>query len=143
MTATLVSDLTSPFGTYRAGGWQRFVWKLADRHDLAASLRKRLRALVARLWAGPFDAEAEGLRFRLYPGSNYDDRKILAKGRLPERGEHALLAPHLGRGCVFVDVGANVGSHTLAAAARGEGARRRGKPGNGRPAGLQCGGQRL
>ena len=119
MTATLVSDLTSPFGTYRAGGWERFVWKLADRHDLAASLRKRLRALVSRLWAGPFDAEADGLRFRLYPGSNYDDRKILAKGRLPERGEHVLLARHLRQGCVFVDVGANVGSHTLAAARAG------------------------
>lgn len=117
--APLAPDTTSPFGTYRAGGFERLVWRLADRHELAAGLRKRLRALVARFWAGPYDTEAEGLRFRLYPGSNYDDRKILARGRLPERGERALLAPYLASGRVFVDVGANVGSHTLAAARAG------------------------
>lgn len=113
--ATLV-DTTSPFGTYRARGLARFAWRLADWHDLAPILRKKLRAVVARLFAGPFDAEVEGIRFRLYPGSNYDDRKILARQRLPERAERRFLAAHLRPGTVFVDVGANVGSYSLAAA---------------------------
>lgn len=113
--ATLV-DTTSPFGTYRARGLARFAWRLADWHDLAPTLRKKLRAVVARLFAGPFDAEVEGIRFRLYPGSNYDDRKILARQRLPERAERRFLAAHLRPGTVFVDVGANVGSYSLAAA---------------------------
>jgi FkbM family methyltransferase len=119
MTSVALPDLTSPFGTYRANAVSRFFWWLADRHELAVALRRRLRALVARRFAGPYDAEAEGLRFRLYPGSNYDDRKILAKGRLPERAEHRLVAPYLRDGAIFVDVGANVGSHALVAASRG------------------------
>ncbi|MFD1697045.1 FkbM family methyltransferase [Roseibium aestuarii] len=118
MTATL-TDVTSPFGTYRAEGLVKAAWRLADRHDLSASLRKRIRSLVARFFAGPYDTEAEGLKFRIYPGANYDDRKILAKGRLPERAEHKLLAAHLSTGTCFVDVGANIGSYSLFAASRG------------------------
>lgn len=117
-TATF-ADVTSPFGTYRAEGLVRFAWRLADRHDLSASLRKRIRATVARLFAGPYDTEAEGLKFRIYPGANYDDRKILAKGRLPEKDEHKLLRPYLTDDSTFVDVGANIGSYALFAASRG------------------------
>ncbi len=117
-SATL-TDTTSPFGTYRAEGLVRMAWRLADRHELSASLRKRIRGLVARIFKGPYDTEADGLKFRIYPGQNYDDRKILAKGRLPEKAEHKLLAPYLGQGKVFVDVGANIGSYTLFAASCG------------------------
>ena len=112
-------DTRSPFGTYRAEGFVRSAWKLADRHDLSASLRKRIRALVARVFKGPYDLEADGLKFRIYPGENYDDRKMIAKGRLPERAEHKLLERHLGHGKVFVDVGANIGSYTVFAARHG------------------------
>ncbi|WP_209011924.1 FkbM family methyltransferase [Roseibium aggregatum] len=114
-----IMDTESPFGTYKAEGLVRYAWKLADRHDLSASLRKRIRALVARLFTGPYDTEADGLKFRIYPGQNYDDRKILAKGRLPEKDEHKLLRPYLMPGITFVDVGANIGSYTLFAASRG------------------------
>ncbi|MEP4029914.1 FkbM family methyltransferase [Roseibium polysiphoniae] len=113
--ATLM-DTVSPFGTYKVEGLVRYAWKLADHHDLSASLRKRIRALVAHLFKGPYDTEADGLKFRIYPGQNYDDRKILAKGRLPERAEHKLLKPYLAPGSVFVDVGANIGSYALFAA---------------------------
>lgn len=118
-TAAGIVDTQSPFGTYRAEGLVRSAWKLADRHDLSKGLRKRIRALVARLFKGPYDTEVEGLKFRIYPSQNYDDRKILAKGRLPERAEHKLLAPYLTRDVTFVDVGANIGSYTLFAASKG------------------------
>jgi len=114
-SATL-PDTRSPFGTYPAERLVRAAWRLADRHDLSRGLRKRIRALVARIFKGPYDLEAEGLKFRIYPSENYDDRKILARGRLPEREEHRLLAPYLGDGKVFVDVGANIGSYTVFAA---------------------------
>ncbi|MTH99690.1 FkbM family methyltransferase [Roseibium sp. RKSG952] len=97
----------------------RAAWKLADRHDVSKVLRKRIRSLVSRVFQGPYDTEVEGLRFRIYPAQNYDDRKILAKGRLPERAEHQLLRPLIKPGSVFVDVGANVGTYSLFAAKRG------------------------
>ncbi|WP_428674951.1 FkbM family methyltransferase [Roseibium sp.] len=116
--ATLL-DTRSPFGTYPAERMVRAAWRLADRHDLSKGLRRRIRALVSRFFKGPYDLEADGLKFRIYPGENYDDRKILAKGRLPEREEHRLLEPHLGEGKVFVDVGANIGSYSIFAAGLG------------------------
>lgn len=116
--ATLL-DTRSPFGTYPAERMVRAAWRLADRHDLSKGLRKRIRALVARFFKGPYDLEADGLKFRIYPGENYDDRKILAKGRLPEREEHKLIEPHLGKGKVFVDIGANIGSYSIFAAGLG------------------------
>lgn len=119
MSATARPDTSSPFGTYRAEGLVRLAWGLADRHDISAFLRKRIRSLVARLFGGPYDTVVEGLKFRVYPGANYDDRKMLARGRLPERAEHGLLAPLIHRGAVFVDVGANVGTYSLFAAAAG------------------------
>jgi FkbM family methyltransferase len=116
--ATLL-DTRSPFGTYKAERMVRAAWRLADRHDLSKGLRKRIRALVSRFFKGPYDLEADGLKFRIYPGENYDDRKILAKGRLPEREEHKLIEPFLGKGKVFVDVGANIGSYSIFAAGLG------------------------
>jgi FkbM family methyltransferase len=116
--ATLL-DTRSPFGTYPAERMVRAAWRLADRHDLSKGLRKRIRSLVARFFKGPYDMEADGLKFRIYPGENYDDRKILAKGRLPEREEHKLIEPHLGKGKVFVDIGANIGSYSIFAAGLG------------------------
>ncbi|GAA0786456.1 FkbM family methyltransferase [Roseibium denhamense] len=112
-------DTESPFGTYKAERLVRAAWRLADRHDLSKGLRKRIRALVARVFRGPYDLEAEGLKFRIYPGENYDDRKLLAKGRLPERDEHKMVAPFLKGGQTFVDVGANIGSYSIFAAQMG------------------------
>ncbi|MTI06892.1 FkbM family methyltransferase [Roseibium denhamense] len=117
MAASL--DTESPFGTYKAERLVRAAWRLADRHDLSKGLRKRIRALVARVFRGPYDLEAEGLKFRIYPGENYDDRKLLAKGRLPERDEHKMVAPFLKGGQTFVDVGANIGSYSIFAAQMG------------------------
>lgn len=116
--ATLL-DTRSPFGTYPAERMVRAAWRLADRHDLSKGLRRRIRSLVARFFKGPYDMEADGLKFRIYPGENYDDRKILAKGRLPEREEHKLIEPYLGKGKVFVDIGANIGSYAIFAAGLG------------------------
>ncbi|MDD7909736.1 FkbM family methyltransferase [Pseudovibrio exalbescens] len=112
-------DTQSPFGTYQAGDAVRFMWRLADQHKFRQSLRKFFRRISARFYAGPYDTEVEGLRFRIYPGENYDDRKMLAKGRLPEKQEHKFLQELLKQGETFVDVGANVGTYSLFAAKAG------------------------
>lgn len=112
-------DTQSPFGTYRVSERVRFMWRLADQHKFWRSVRKMFRRASAALYGGPYDAEVEGLRFRLYPGENYDDRKILAKGRLPEKEEHRIIADFLTPGRTFVDVGANVGTYSLFAAKAG------------------------
>ena len=112
-------DTKSPFGVYRPGWLVRWAWRLADQHSLSDAVRRTVRSVVARLFGGPYDLSVEGLKFRLYPAENYDDRKILAKGRLPEKAERKLLAPFLKAGGTFVDVGANVGSYALFAAHHG------------------------
>ncbi len=116
MTAAQAIDTTSPFGTYRTGLFDRLAWRIAEKRSLSFGLRKILRRLASALFRGPFDAEIEGIRLRIYPAENYDDRKIIARQRLPEREEHRLLAAHLKSGTVFADIGANIGSYTLFAA---------------------------
>ena len=112
-------DTLSPFGTYPAGGVDRLAWRLIDGGGFRATLRRRAGRLIGRMFPGPYDAEVDGLKFRLYPGENYDDRKILAKARLPEQSEHRLIGGLLGPDAVFVDIGANVGTYALFAARRG------------------------
>ncbi|PTW62969.1 FkbM family methyltransferase [Breoghania corrubedonensis] len=112
-------DTLSPFGTYPAGGVDRLAWRLIDGGGFRATLRHRAGRLIGRMFPGPYDAEVDGLKFRLYPGENYDDRKILARARLPEQNEHALIGDLLRPGAIFVDIGANVGTYALFAARRG------------------------
>ncbi|MEP3275519.1 MAG: FkbM family methyltransferase [Stappiaceae bacterium] len=119
MTVAQAIDTTSPFGTYQAGTLDRLAWRIAEKRSISFGLRKSLRRLAGYLFSGPFDAEVEGIRFRIYPADNYDDRKIIARERLPEREEHRLLAGYLKPGTVFADIGANIGSYTLFAAGKG------------------------
>lgn len=74
---------------------------------------------LARFSRGRFaDATAEGLTFRCYPAENRDDFELVAKGRLPEPEERRWITAHLPHGGVLVDIGANVGVHTIWAASR-------------------------
>ncbi len=115
----MVLDTVSPFGTYPTMGWVRSAWKFAGQPQLPRSVRKFMRLMMGHVFSGPYDLEADGLRFRVYPGDNYDDRKVLIKGRLPEVEEHELIRPHLSDGKVFVDIGANIGVYTVFAARLG------------------------
>ncbi|MDJ0931084.1 FkbM family methyltransferase [Breoghania sp.] len=98
---------------------ERLAWRLIDGGGFRAKLRRTAGGFISRMFPGPFDAEVDGLKFRLYPGENYDDRKILAHARLPEQSEHVLFGGLLRPGTVFVDIGANVGTYALFAARRG------------------------
>ncbi|WP_319772365.1 FkbM family methyltransferase [Breoghania sp.] len=112
-------DTVSPYGSHPAGGLARAAWRLIDGGGFHATLRRKAGGAIAWLFSGPYDVEAGGLKFRLYPGENYDDRKIVARARLPEQAEHALIGKWLRPGVEFVDIGANVGTYALFAASRG------------------------
>ncbi len=111
-----ILDTSSPFGTYRAGWLAKAAWRAADAHRLPDWLRYKIRHFVADRFPGPYDTSAEGLAFRIYPGVNRDDWKIVAKDRLSEEAERKMLAQHFNKDAVFVDLGANIGTHTLSAA---------------------------
>jgi len=112
------SDPVAGFGMRRPGLVARAAWRLAMRSSIPARRRKSLKRLAAELFPGPYDITAAGFDWRLYPESNYCDRVLLARRRLPEVEERAVLLDGLHDGDVFVDVGANIGTYTLDAARR-------------------------
>lgn len=87
---------------------------LARRGVLPPALRDPYRRMMRRLLAGRvFPVEIEGLKFACRPFENRDDFEMVAKGRLPEPDERVWLASRLFPGAVYVDVGANIGTHLV------------------------------
>jgi FkbM family methyltransferase len=111
-------DTESTFGARAPDEASRAAWRLATDHDLRTAIRKANRKRIPAGQRGPFDVAIDGLLFRAYPAENRCDRIIVGRGTLPEGPEHELLAPFLGDGAVFVDIGANVGTYALWAARR-------------------------
>jgi len=106
-------DTETRFSDRLPGLFDRMVWSAATARFLSPGLRKAIRKKLGVARPGPFDMTAEGIRFRIYPTENRCDRVIAGRRRLPEKDEHALLAPFVGKGAVFVDIGANIGTYTL------------------------------
>lgn len=106
-------DLQSPIGALQAGFGQKLIWQICDWHPLPQKWRQKLRKRYARKVVGPFDITHDGMKFRLYPAENYCDRVLFGRDDLPERAEHEALLSVLRPGCVFVDIGANVGTYSV------------------------------
>ena len=111
-------DTESAFGTRVPDEAAHEAWRAATDRGLPAGLRKANRKRIPLSQRGPFDVIVDDLRFRAYPAENRCDRVIVGRDMLPESEEHELLAPYLGDGAVFVDIGANIGTYALWAAAR-------------------------
>ena len=117
-------DAATAFGERAPSRFSRLVWALTVSGDVPQPRRKAIRKHFAKRCAGPFDVTAGGIAFRAYPAENRDDRMLVGRGELPEAEEHALIAPLLKPGMIFVDIGANVGTYALYVATRaGPGAR--------------------
>ena len=85
---------------FRFSRW--LFWTLQDRPSL--------RTLVARFWPSVTVSRA-GLRLRLYPGRNYQDRILWSSGAFSEkRSMAALLESVRGRKALILDIGANSGN---------------------------------
>jgi FkbM family methyltransferase len=111
-------DTESAFGAREPDDAARGAWQAATDRNLPPDVRKANRKRIPAGQRGPFDVTVDGLRFRAYPAENRCDRVIVGRGMLPESEEHELLAPYLGEGAVFVDIGANIGTYALWAAPR-------------------------
>ena len=111
-------DIATAYGQRVPSRFARLVWALTVSNDIPQLRRKAIRKHFARRCAGPFDVTAGGIAFRAYPAENRDDRMLVGLGELPEPAEHALIAPFLKPGMVFVDIGANVGTYALHVATR-------------------------
>ncbi len=71
---------------------------------------------IGRLKGRPIDTEVLGVRMRLAPHNNVCEKRILFTPQYFDPAERAFIAPYLGEGVVFVDIGANVGGYALWAA---------------------------
>lgn len=106
-------DVETRFSDHAQGLLDRLVWSSVTASFLTYRLRKAIRKKLGASRPGPFDIMAEGIRFRTYPTENRCDRVIAGRRRLPEKGEHASLAPFVTKGSTFVDIGANIGTYAL------------------------------
>jgi FkbM family methyltransferase len=111
-------DVRSAFGSRALDEAAREAWQGATDGGLPADIRKANRKRIPASHQGPFDITVDNTRFRAYPAENRCDRVLVGRGSLPEPREHELLAPFLGEGTVFVDIGANVGTYALWVARR-------------------------
>lgn len=112
---------TAPFGTFApSAGLERLlaVTQSCGQGWLSQRLAFALRAVgVAMLGGKPADVERLGARFRLYPGHNVCEKRILFTPNYFDRAEREFLASRMKPGFVFLDIGANVGGYTMAMAA--------------------------
>ena len=130
---------TAPFGTFAPNSFQS--WVLARSHALMPGWTGRRLASVCNRLAGgksgaAFDMEIfDGQRARLYPLSNYCEKRVFCSPQFWDPWERASLAEQIqgsnASPYTFLDVGANVGLYSLFALGV---ARRAGKPGTKRSA---------
>ncbi|MBU6474335.1 MAG: FkbM family methyltransferase [Alphaproteobacteria bacterium] len=115
----MANDVEKPFGAYALAGRRRQLLRWAQ--SAPAGWLGRRAALILRkavLSNGPdiVDATVEGLKYRLYTRDNVSERKFLFMPQFFDPYERARLKQTLFDGGVFVDIGANAGIYTLAAA---------------------------
>lgn len=127
-TQLVVPNDLSAFGRYAPQGMvaRLLEWTRAASSGWAGKRRAFfLRGLAVRALKGaPLDVQALGANMRLYPYNNVCEKRILFTPQYFDAQERALLASRLSGEFVFVDIGANIGGYTLAAAfGAGKGAR--------------------
>jgi len=105
-----------PFGALAPNVAQAAIIALARRSGLnRGAFRPFLSRLVDLLRAGPVDVTYQGACFRFYHQASATERGALFNPDY-NRAELDFLRAHTPGGGVFVDVGANVGTYTLALA---------------------------
>ena len=118
-----------PYGTYAPAGLvaaiARRTGRLPAENWYGRRLALFLRRLAITLLRGrPLDVERYGARMRLHPYNNNCEKKVLFTPQFFDPVERAILRDYLRPGCVFMDIGANIGAYALFVAAfAGPGAR--------------------
>ena len=111
-----------PFGAYApSSALARIIrWtRAAPNNWLGRKKAFALRRHGLGLVNGPIDVESLGARFRLFPGDNVCEKRLLFTPQFFDPLERTLLAEEIARRSgefVFLDIGANVGAYALFAA---------------------------
>lgn len=105
--------MTEPFLTYRLPFWAEALAHFCQHLSAAKRLAFLLRKPVLALGREVVDIEVLGTRFRLYPGDNLSDKRLLCTPYMLDGRERALLADDMPEGGWLVDVGANIGGYAL------------------------------
>lgn len=112
----------APFGARPAPGWLAAVASITQRlprNALGRRVASLARSLGSRAHGGAVDVEVLGARMRLHTQGNACEKRLLFTPHFFDPEDLAILAPLIGPGFVFIDVGANVGAYALFVAARG------------------------
>ena len=114
--------MTTDFGVYAPAPFLMPLLKSAQ--SMPVNWAGRRLALILRkifliLGRSPVDAEVGGVRMRFHTDDNVSERKFLFMPQFYDVEERRFIRDTLGPGRVFVDIGANAGIYTLAAALTG------------------------
>lgn len=115
-------NMDAPFGELTAPGWLAAVVGLTHRlprNALGQRIATLARSLGSRAHGGAVDVEVLGARMRLHTQGNACEKRLLFTPHYFDPEDLDTLAPMIGPGFVFIDVGANVGAYALFVAARG------------------------
>lgn len=116
------SGMAAPYGTLKAPAWLETVVALTKRlprNALGQRVATLARSLGSRAHGGAVDVEVLGARMRLHTTGNACEKRLLFTPHYFDPEDLELLAPMIGPGFVFIDVGSNVGAYALFVAARG------------------------
>lgn len=113
---------TQPYGTYAPTGLVARIAERTGRLSYGSWGARRLALFLRRVGIGllrgrPLDVERYGARMRLYPYNNNCEKKVLFTPQFFDPEERALLRARLEPGCIFLDIGANIGAYALFVAA--------------------------
>ena len=113
---------TKPYGTYAPTGLVARIAERTGQLSYGSWGARRLALFLRRVGIGllrgrPLDVERYGARMRLYPYNNNCEKKVLFTPQFFDPEERALLRARLEPGCIFLDIGANIGAYALFVAA--------------------------
>lgn len=114
-------DTSSPFGHHRPGSLVRSMLAIAQhapRNWFGQQFAQAARRIALRHARLPVDVMVGPVRMRCYLRDNNSERKFVFMPWRFDRRERDCILDALPPDGVFVDIGANVGIHTLAAAVR-------------------------
>ena len=110
-------DVECPFGTYQLTKRHEFIYSLFRKRWLprGSFFNNFLRYSAGQYPQGIMDASIDGISLRMKPVFSVSERAVLRKGLRYDYKERSALenACNSAEGSVFIDIGANVGVHSL------------------------------